>query len=91
MPPSSAAAPTATAVAVRASAVIRAFSSEHAALTLSEVDAGFSAIGAISGKGSTAARKALVSELFGRATETEAGPTMTPPDSGAVGAVLVQV
>jgi DNA ligase-1 len=42
-----------------------------ATLTLSEVDAGFSAIGAISGKGSTAARKALVSELFGRATETE--------------------
>ena len=42
-----------------------------ATLTLSEVDAGFSAIGAICGKGSTAARKALVSELFGRATETE--------------------
>ena len=42
-----------------------------ATLTLSEVDAGFSAIGAISGKGSTAARKALVSELFGRATEIE--------------------
>ncbi len=42
-----------------------------ATLTLSEVDAGFSAIGAISGKGSAAARKALVSELFGRATETE--------------------
>jgi len=42
-----------------------------ATLTLSEVDAGFSAIGAISGKGSTAARKALVSELFDRATETE--------------------
>jgi ATP-dependent DNA ligase I len=40
-------------------------------LTLSDVDAGFSAIGAVSGKGSTAARKALVSELFGRATEDE--------------------
>ncbi len=40
-------------------------------LTLSEVDAGFSAIGAISGKGSAAARKALVSELFGRATQDE--------------------
>ena len=40
-------------------------------LTLSEVDSGFSAIGAISGKGSAAARKALVSELFGRATEDE--------------------
>ena len=40
-------------------------------LTLSDVDAGFSAIGAVSGKGSAAARKALVSELFGRATEDE--------------------
>jgi ATP-dependent DNA ligase I len=42
-----------------------------ATLTLAEVDSGFAAIGAISGQGSTAARKALVSELFGRATETE--------------------
>ncbi len=41
------------------------------ALTLSEVDSGLSAIGAVSGKGSAAARKALVSELFGRATEDE--------------------
>src|SRR5690242_18981381 len=40
-------------------------------LTLSEVDAGFSAIGAVSGKGSAAARKALVGELFGRATRDE--------------------
>ncbi len=40
-------------------------------LTLSEVDTGFSAIGAVSGKGSAAARKALVSELFGRATQDE--------------------
>jgi ATP-dependent DNA ligase I len=40
-------------------------------LTLSEVDSGFSAIGAVSGKGSAAARKALVSELFGRATADE--------------------
>ncbi len=40
-------------------------------LTLSEVDAGFSAIGAVSGKGSAAARKALVGELFGRATPDE--------------------
>jgi DNA ligase-1 len=40
-------------------------------LTLSEVDAGLSAIGAVSGKGSAAARKSLVSELFGRATEGE--------------------
>ncbi|MGB6583026.1 MAG: ATP-dependent DNA ligase [Streptosporangiaceae bacterium] len=40
-------------------------------LTLSDVDARFSAIGAVSGKGSAAARKALVSELFGQATEDE--------------------
>ena len=40
-------------------------------LTLSGVDAGFAAIGAVSGKGSAAARKGLVSELFGRATEDE--------------------
>src|ERR1700735_1386088 len=40
-------------------------------LSLSEVDAGFSAIGAVSGKGSAAARKALVGELFGRATADE--------------------
>jgi len=35
------------------------------------VDAGFSAIGAVCGKGSASARKALVGELFGRATEDE--------------------
>jgi len=40
-------------------------------LTLSDVDSGFSAIGAVSGKGSAAARKALVSELFSRAAESE--------------------
>ena len=40
-------------------------------LTLSEVDAAFAAIGAVSGKGSAAARKALVGELFGRATAGE--------------------
>ena len=40
-------------------------------LTLSDVDSAFSAIGAVSGKGSTAARKALVGELFGRATRDE--------------------
>jgi ATP-dependent DNA ligase I len=40
-------------------------------LTLSEVDASLSAIGAVAGKGSTAARKALVGELFTRATEGE--------------------
>jgi ATP-dependent DNA ligase len=40
-------------------------------LSLSEVDAGFSAIGAVSGRGSAAERKALVGELFGRATADE--------------------
>jgi ATP-dependent DNA ligase I len=40
-------------------------------LTLSDVDTALSAIGAVWGKGSTATRKALVSELFGRATEGE--------------------
>ena len=35
------------------------------------MDSGFSAIGAVSGKGSAAARKALVGELFGRATADE--------------------
>jgi DNA ligase-1 len=40
-------------------------------LTLSEVDSAFSAIGAVSGKGSTTARKTLVGELFGRATGDE--------------------
>src|ERR1700759_3023149 len=40
-------------------------------LTLSEVDSGFSAIGAVSGRGSAAARKALVGGLFGRATADE--------------------
>src|SRR5579863_8218143 len=44
---------------------------EVPALSLSEVDAGFSAIGAVSGNGSAAARKALVGELFGRATADE--------------------
>src|SRR5256884_2440949 len=48
------------------------FAPAHApTLTLSEVDSGFSAIGAVSGKGSAAARKALVGELFGRATADE--------------------
>src|ERR1700683_1442447 len=40
-------------------------------LTLSAVDAALAAIGAVSGKGSAAARKALVGELFGRATAGE--------------------
>ena len=40
-------------------------------LMLSDVDSALSAIGAVSGKGSAAARKALVRELFGRATRDE--------------------
>src|ERR1700753_3652557 len=44
---------------------------EEATLTLTEVDAAFTAIGAASGKGSQAARKQLVDELFGRATAKE--------------------
>ncbi len=40
-------------------------------LGLAEVDAAFCAIGTVGGKGSAAARKALVGELFGRATEGE--------------------
>ena len=40
-------------------------------LGLAEVDAAFSAIGAVAGKGSAAVRKALVGELFGRATGAE--------------------
>jgi ATP-dependent DNA ligase I len=44
---------------------------DAATLTLSDVDTAFSAIGAVSGKGSAAARKALVGELFGRATRDE--------------------
>jgi ATP-dependent DNA ligase I len=40
-------------------------------LTLTDVDAAFTAIGALSGKGSAAARKALVGELFGRASRDE--------------------
>ncbi len=40
-------------------------------LTLSEVDATLSAIGAVAGKGSAALRKELVGALFGRATEGE--------------------
>jgi ATP-dependent DNA ligase I len=43
----------------------------QATLTLSDVDAGLSAIGGVSGPGSVAARKSLVGELFGRATGDE--------------------
>lgn len=40
-------------------------------LTLSEVDAGFTEIGAVSGSGSVAVRRSLVGALFGRATAAE--------------------
>ena len=40
-------------------------------LTLTDVDAAFTAIGSVSGKGSVAARKELVDGLFGRATARE--------------------
>jgi DNA ligase-1 len=40
-------------------------------LTLTDVDAAFTAIGAVSGQGSSATRKELVDELFGRATAPE--------------------
>jgi ATP-dependent DNA ligase I len=40
-------------------------------LGLAEVDAALTAIGALAGKGSAAGRKALVGELFGRATPAE--------------------
>jgi DNA ligase-1 len=42
-----------------------------ATLTLSEVDSGLSAIGAVSGKGSALARRELVGALFGQATAPE--------------------
>src|ERR1700760_1835283 len=42
-----------------------------ATLTLTEVDAAFTAIGATAGPGSQAARKQLVDALFGRATAPE--------------------
>src|SRR6201992_4169215 len=42
-----------------------------ATLTLTEVDAALTAIGAAAGKGSQATRKQLVDELFGRATAPE--------------------
>jgi ATP-dependent DNA ligase I len=42
-------------------------------LSVAEVDAAFTAIGRVSGKGSVAARKALLGELFARATAEEHG------------------
>jgi ATP-dependent DNA ligase I len=55
-------------------ATLRDATAVHAAeptLTLGDVDAAFSAIGSVSGTGSTASRRTLVSELFGRATTSE--------------------
>jgi ATP-dependent DNA ligase I len=43
------------------------------ALSLAEIDAAFTAIGQVSGKGSVATRKALLSDLFARATAEEHG------------------
>ncbi|GAA4496064.1 ATP-dependent DNA ligase [Actinoallomurus oryzae] len=45
----------------------------EATLTLAEVDAAFTTIGRVSGKGSVATRKALLAELFARATADEHG------------------
>ncbi len=42
-----------------------------AALTLADVDAGFGAIGAVTGPGSQAERRRLLTELFARATQRE--------------------
>ena len=42
-----------------------------ASLTVAQVDAAFTVIGAVAGKGSAAERKRLVAELFGAATEDE--------------------
>src|SRR5580658_8253658 len=44
---------------------------EAAALTVAEVDAAFTVIGAATGKGSAGERKRLVDELFGRVTADE--------------------
>ncbi|MEV0408641.1 ATP-dependent DNA ligase [Actinoallomurus sp. NPDC050550] len=43
----------------------------EAALTVAEVDAAFTTIGAVSGKGSVTTRRHLVGELFSRATASE--------------------
>jgi ATP-dependent DNA ligase I len=45
----------------------------EATLTLAAVDAAFTAIGEVSGKGSVATRKALLADLFARATASEHG------------------
>ena len=45
--------------------------SEHPSLTVAGVDAAFTVIGAVGGKGSAAERKRLVDELFGQATADE--------------------
>ncbi|AQA06026.1 ATP-dependent DNA ligase [Mycobacterium sp. MS1601] len=44
---------------------------ENPSLTVAEVDAAFTEIGAMSGKGSAARRSAALAELFARATDTE--------------------
>jgi ATP-dependent DNA ligase I len=57
--------------AVRASDAMRDGDGGPAALTLTEVDAAFSAIGAVTGPGSVAQRRQQLSALFARATERE--------------------
>jgi DNA ligase 1 len=57
--------------AVRASDAMRAADAGPAALTLTEVDAALTAIGAVTGPGSQAERRRLLTELFARTTERE--------------------
>jgi ATP-dependent DNA ligase I len=57
--------------AVRASDAMRDGDGKPAALTLTEVDAAFSAIGAVTGPGSVAQRRQQLSALFARATDPE--------------------
>jgi DNA ligase 1 len=55
----------------RASDAMRAADAGSATLTLTEVDAALSAIGAVTGPGSQAERRRLLAELFARTTEQE--------------------
>jgi ATP-dependent DNA ligase len=57
--------------AVRGSEAMRGGEGKPAALTLTEVDAAFSGIGAVTGPGSVAQRRQRLSALFARATEHE--------------------
>ena len=57
--------------AVRASDAMQDGDGRPAGLTLTDVDAAFSAIGAVTGPGSQAGRRRLLAELFARTTERE--------------------